>query len=88
MQYSISNLNAFIILVTMGFSFVRRFAYIMSAKILAEVVDLLRKSTSLPKTEMAEGPQHASKVDIGVGPLKLYSYLRDSISHGIFCCPR
>ncbi len=87
MQYSISNLNVFMILVAIGFSFVRRFAYIMFVIFMARVIDILCKSTSLPKAEMAEGPQHASKVDTGDRPNLPYNYPQDRISHGVVCCP-
>ena len=87
MQYSISNLNAFIILVTLGFSYVRRFAFITLAIEMVIVVDRLCKSASLPKTEMVEGPEHASKVDAGIGPIKSYSHPQDSVSHDAVCCP-
>lgn len=86
MQYSISNLNAFILLVAIGFSFVRRLALIMLASREVGVIDILYKSANLPKTEMVEGPQHVSKVDTGMGP-KFYNCLRDTDLHDVYCYP-
>lgn len=85
MQYSISNLNAFIILVTIGFSYVRRLASIGIVPKGIRVIDTLCKSTSSPKAEMAEGPEHASKVGFGYSSELTYSNLRDRSSHGDVC---
>lgn len=83
MQYSISNLNVFIILVTIGFSLVRRLAFIMAVPKGIRVIDTPCKSTSLPKAEMVEGPKHASKVDYGILTKLSYNSLRDMFSHGV-----
>lgn len=87
MQYSISNLNAFIILVTIGFSLVRRLAYTVSTSVEVWVADILSKSTSLPKAEMVEGPQHASKVLYRTRPIQSYETEQDRVSHDSAYCP-
>lgn len=84
MQYSISNLNVFIILVTIGFSLVRRLAFIVVVPEGIRVMDILCKSVSLPKTEMVKGPKHASKVGSGIMANMSYNNLRDKFSHGVF----
>lgn len=87
MQYSISNLNAFIILIAIGFSFVRRFALIMLTSREVGDIDKLHKSANLPKAEMVEGPQHVSKVDTGMGPESSYNCPRDTDLYDVYCYP-